>query len=550
MIFYLFRQSWKIFVLAIVAGLIGGGSSASLSILIGKAISGTLELPRGAWMFFFLCTTAVLARCCSEITLTYLSQNTIARLRVDLSRRMIGTPLTQLQSLGSAELLVMLTSDINRFVSSFQALPVVFCNVVTLLVCFGYMTWISWQLTIFFACVLLIGTFVYRFAERYPLESMKRFREQSRSIYQHFKTLIDAGKELKMNSRRASVFIEDHIVASTSVTRRLYIKATNGYIWLGNIGSIVFYLVVGIELFVAPLVFPQSRNTITSFTIILLSIIGPVGELLGTIPGVRQAHISLNKIMKLGELLATTQAAPLTVDPFASDDALRIELKDVRHRYEGDMENGRFMLGPVDLTIREGDIVFITGGNGSGKTTLAMLLLGLYEALDGTIALNGVRVDASNVEAYRQHFSVIFSDAHVFDWLDSADRHSLTERARYYIDRLDMADKVEVSDGKFTSVDLSTGQRKRLALISAYLENRKIYFFDEWAANQDPDFKRVFYMELLPELKRTAKTVIAITHDDRFFDCADLLVKLEDGAVRSVVRNRASAHEEIASKSA
>lgn len=550
MILYLFRQSWKIFVLAILAGLMGGACSASLSIIIGRAVGRTLELPRGAWLFFILCTASVLARCGSQIALMHLSQNATARLRVDLSRRVIGTPLSKLQSLGAAELLVILTADINRFVSSFQALPVVFCNAVLIVVSFGYMMWISWQQAIFFACVLLIGSTVYRIAERYPLESMKLFREQSRIVYRNFKTLIDASKELKMNSRRASLFMDNHVIASSSVTKRLFIKATGGYIWLENIGSVVFYVVVGVELFVIPLILPQSRNTTASFTIMLLSLIGPVGELLSTIPNVRQARISLSKIQQLGDVLAAPETKPFISDPFFGSAAMSIELKNVRYRYENTAENHRFSLGPVNLTIREGDIIFITGGNGSGKTTLAMILLGLYEILDGTISMNGIPIDGTNVDAYRQNFSAIFSDAHVFDWIDSADHPELTVRAQHYVEKLEMKGKVEIADGKFRNIDLSTGQRKRLALVGAYLENRKFCFFDEWAANQDPGFKHVFYTELLPELKEMGKTVIVITHDDRFFDCADQLVNLEDGVIRSIVRNRSSKDGEWPSRAA
>ena len=187
------------------------------------------------------------------------------------------------------------------------------------------------------------------------------------------------------------------------------------------------------------------------------------------------------------------------------------------------------MLGPMDLTIHQGELLFIVGGNGSGKTTLAMLLLGLYQPEAGTITLNGVPVTEANLENYRQYFSAVFSDFHLFEQLLGTDQQALSDRTTHYIKLFGMAHKVKVIDSKFSTIDLSSGQRKRLALVSSYLEDRPIYLFDEWASDQDPVFKRVFYTELLPDLKARGKTVLIITHDDAYFHLADRIIKLEDG---------------------
>ena len=76
--------------------------------------------------------------------------------------------------------------------------------------------------------------------------------------------------------------------------------------------------------------------------------------------------------------------------------------------------------------------------------------------------------------------------------------------------------------GEFNTVDLSTGQRKRLALIVSLLEKRPILLLDEWAADQDPEFRRKFYFDLLPALHRAGVTVVVVTHDDRYLDEMDL----------------------------
>ena len=71
----------------------------------------------------------------------------------------------------------------------------------------------------------------------------------------------------------------------------------------------------------------------------------------------------------------------------------------------------------------------------------------------------------------------------------------------------------------------------RKALISALLEDREIYIFDEWAADQDPQFRKRFYEKIIPELKQKGKTIFAVTHDDHYWNLADIVVKMEYGRI-------------------
>ncbi|MBH0780536.1 ATP-binding cassette domain-containing protein [Nocardia bovistercoris] len=190
-----------------------------------------------------------------------------------------------------------------------------------------------------------------------------------------------------------------------------------------------------------------------------------------------------------------------------------------------------FTLGPIDLVLEPGQITFIVGGNGSGKSTLAKLITGLYVPKDGAVALNGERIDHENIEWFRQNSSAVFTDFHLFEDYLGFDEPGLDDKVRHYLEQLQIAHKVTVRNGKLSTVALSQGQRKRLALLTALLEDRQIYVFDEWAADQEPRFREVFYGEILTDLKRRGKTVIVITHDDRYFDRADQLVKLEFGQI-------------------
>jgi putative ATP-binding cassette transporter len=254
----------------------------------------------------------------------------------------------------------------------------------------------------------------------------------------------------------------------------------------------------------------------------------PLDAIGGLLPSLGRTGVALQNISSLGLSLRSHGREEVVAQRLAAPRI--IEFKGVTYSYrEGDSRG--FVVGPLDLTIHHGEIVFITGGNGSGKTTLMKLLVGLYRPDKGTILCDGEPITPATEAAYREQFSTVFSDYHLFDELLGLDRLHLDQEAEGYLEQLDLKNKVEVRDGKLSTTNLSQGQRKRLALLTAYLEGRPVYVFDEWAADQDPRFKSVFYHELITDLKRKGKTVIVISHDDHYYDGADRIVKLVDGRI-------------------
>nr|WP_255537161.1 ATP-binding cassette domain-containing protein [Methylocystis sp. Sn-Cys] len=210
-----------------------------------------------------------------------------------------------------------------------------------------------------------------------------------------------------------------------------------------------------------------------------------------------------------------------------------MELSKITHLYRSEESEVRHQLGPINLRIDPGALLFVTGGNGSGKTTLALILLGLFPPDDGEIKLGGRRVTYENRESYRQNFSAVFADAYVFDSLLGYSGIESQARAQEMLVALKLENKLQIKDGRFSTTELLRGQRKRLALLTAYVEDRPFYLFDEWAAEQDPQFRDVFYHQLLPELKARGKTVIVITHDDRYFHIADQVLRMHAGKIVS-----------------
>jgi putative ATP-binding cassette transporter len=530
---YLYLESRPRFVLAIVAGLASGVAGAGLAKVISDAIQGTVPSGLAIAGFFALCVAYLAGKTGSELALMHLVQRAILRLRVDLSHKILATPHKRLQALGKSELLTIMTNDVTAFVQAFQMIPMALGNFVIVLACSAWLACLSWPLFLMFGGFIALCLVGYHFAERGPLRRMLRLREQLEVLVEHFRGLIDGSRELQLNAARGRHFVEEVIAPDAREFKRSFIGTMTGYTWVSNTGLVLFYVGIGLLLFVVPAHLRVPSGTIASFALILLFLVRPISDMMFSLPLLRQAGVSLGRIQALeGGLEPPVQALP-AAHAFAHDGPLLLELRQVAHRHESPFEEHGFTVGPLDLAIGEGELLFVVGGNGSGKTTLAMVLLGLYAPDAGEIVLNGRRVTAENVDAYRQHFCAVFSDFHLFEQLLLADSPALRERAAHYVARLGMAHKVRAEAGRFSTIRLSTGQRKRLALVSAWLEDRPVYLFDEWAADQDPAFKHVFYTELLPELKARGKTVVVVTHDDAYFHCADRLVKLEDGRLHA-----------------
>lgn len=516
-------------ILATACALLAGVSGAGLAKVISDALTHPGSPTVQAGLFFGLCATYFGLKSASEIALIHVVQSIILRLRVELSRKLLATPIEQLQALGKAELMAIFTNDITAFVQAFQMLPLTFGNAVIIVVCLGYLAWLSVALFALFTVILVVGLVGYHFAERVPLQRMVGLREKLDHLYAHFRDLIEGTRELQLNARRGQRFVDEVIATDARTFERLFIQAMTRYTWVANVGMVLFYVAIGGLLFIVPLWQTQSLSVLTTFTLILLFLVRPISDLVLGLPTLRLAGISLERIQRLEGSLGDPASAP-GPDPFTpSDRGPVIELRDVTHHYPSPTEDQSFALGPVNLTVEAGEVLFLVGPNGSGKTTLAMLLLGFYPPRSGSVLLHGVPARPENVVRYRQHFSAVLSDFHLFEQLLEADAGDLGTRAAHYVDRLGLAHKVEVDRGRFSTIRLSSGQRKRLALVSALLEDRDVYLFDEWAADQDPAFRRVFYTELLPELKARGKAVVVITHDDAYFHTADRIIKLEEG---------------------
>ena len=263
---------------------------------------------------------------------------------------------------------------------------------------------------------------------------------------------------------------------------------------------------------------------------IVLYMISPLSTILNILPAFGRAMVALHKVEELGLALEThTSESEEIAAPTKMSCWKELKLKGVAHSYHQEQADSHFILGPLDMEFCPGELVFLVGGNGSGKTTLAKLLMGLYVPEAGQIFLDGQLITDETREMYRQLFAVVFSDFYLFEQLLGLVTPELDAQAQLYLAQLHLNHKVQVANGVLSTTALSQGQRKRLALLTAYLEDRPFYIFDEWAADQDPVFKEIFYTQLLPDLKRRGKGILVITHDDRYYHLADRILKLDYG---------------------
>lgn len=557
----LIRQSRTTFWIAILAGVVSGAASTGLLAVIHRALGDEtidapppLEDPWLLWSFVGLCILMPASRLLSQQLLVHLGQDAMMSLRLELARRILATPLARLEQLGTPRLMAALTDDVSAISIGVIQAPNLSITSAVVLGCLGFLAYLSVPLFLVLLVVMVLGILSYQLPGAKGVAHMRKAREQQDRLFGHFRDLTEGVRELKLHHRRRGAFL-DLLAGTAGTLRGLYNRANLYFNASASWGQVLFFLVVGVFVFLLAGRPGYPRSTLVGYTLVLLYMTNPLRQILDSMPTLGRAGVSVDKVAKLELALEEASAgrggtgaaeqAPAPPAPAWS----RLELAGLTYTYPADDGVGHFTLGPLDLTFRPGEIVFLVGGNGSGKTSLGLLLAGLYTPDGGEIRLDGRPVvpagegaggaagtaglgaagATTDLEAYRQLFTMVLAQPHLFEQLLGLSGPDLDADARRYLERLRIDHKVEVKDGALSTTALSKGERKRLALVTAYLEDRPFYIFDEWAADQDPTFREIFYHQLLPELRERGKTVLVISHDDRYFDRASRILELDYG---------------------
>ncbi len=491
----------------------------------GLAAAGSAVMPIALGLLAAMFLSNLMAQ-------TYLARfgaETIASLRRDLSQRFLGMDYEKLAASGKHLVSGALIADVSRVATMFLVLPLFAFNALTVVFCLIYLAVLSFKLFLVFAAIMAfaIGSSMRMMGQSGAIFGATR--EQEEKLFGHFAALADGKKELTLSAGRARHFVDEVLLPSIEANRQLNYQAQK---WWGYGGvwstTMVFCAVFGV-VYAGQAWFGTAAGTILQFVIVALFMMNPLNYLIVASRDVMIGMASLRQLRVSGLAEAPAAAAPAAMSLVAHGQWQQIDARGLCYRYEDDDGHG-FSFGPVDFSLRRGETVFLVGGNGSGKSTLGMLLCGLTRPSEGSIHVDGQIVDEAGREGYRGLFSAVFFDFHLFNHMVTREGRAATDaEIDVWLQRLDLNAKLSSSAGELSTLSLSQGQRKRLALAQSCIDDADIYLFDEWAADQDPAFRRYFYTELLPALKKRGKTIIAITHDERYFGAADRVLKLDQG---------------------
>lgn len=537
----LLRPYWPVVFGCGLLGIIGGASVAGLLAVVNRGLyAGESEATTLLLSFAALCFLILIGSIGSDIGSNWVGQRIIASLRKSLAKRILCAPIDQLEQYRAYRLIPVLKHDIDT-ISDFAFFVSSFVVSLTISVgCLVYLAFLSWPIFLVTGLAIVIGSLAQAYARTRGIQGFSAARESEDELQKHYRAIVEGAKELRMNrSRRRQIFVE-RLERTVDKISTIQIKSVNLFVTARAFGTALFFVVIGLALALRHLLWPDSPASVVSgFVLVLLYMRAPIDQMIAVLPALGRAQVAIGRIAELSQQFSTPEPDLLTdfkeeKEPASQFEA--IELRGARYSFGSESGKESFTLGPIDFRVERGETVFIIGENGSGKTTLIKLLLGLYAPQDGEVFWNGKPLGAQDRDDYRQLFTTVFSDYYLFDDLLSA--QLVPADAERYLERLEVAHKVSIKDGVFTTTDLSSGQRKRLALMAAWLEGRPVLVFDEWAADQDPAFRKIFYTELLPDLKRMGKTIIAISHDDRYFGAADRLVRLRQGSIVQDVENQ------------
>jgi putative pyoverdin transport system ATP-binding/permease protein len=451
--------------------------------------------------------------------------------RNEISEILLANEYEKIEKIPKEEIITVLNNDTLNISRLPNILVGFISSLVTIVFCLVYLGFLDVYAFAGSIAVLAVSVVLFAYAGKFAQKYFEKNRVIQGQYTKFVYDLLNGLKELKVNRKKTRDFSADLNANSREfmeTNSTASIKFANTHV----LGELLFTLVIGSVVFILPLYLLYiSANDIVNFVFVFLYITGPVNGILNLFPELLQIRVSWNRISKFKDTVARLpQVDKIAVLETAdeNEEFAVLEVEDIKYEYSSNQLNEIFKIGPVSSTFSAGEITFIVGGNGSGKTTLAKILAGLYTPSEGKIYVNNVNVKN---EVLSENYSIVFSDYYMFDKLYGIDHIEKNDEITEKLKLLKLEDKVVFKDGAFNASGLSTGQKKRLALMISYVEDKAICLFDEWAADQDPEFRKFFYEVLLIELRKLNKCIIVITHDDRYFHIADKVIKMESGKV-------------------
>ncbi|MFT7032464.1 MAG: cyclic peptide transporter [Cyclobacteriaceae bacterium] len=534
---FLKNKSKFLYVSLILLGGISSVFHSGILIVISNTIAQTKlpYFPEYGWVIFLgLILISYLFSRIFQIHIIKLTQNTLFEYEVQLLDKLRRTSHQNFEKIGRSRVYTAI-GDIRilgqlpeNFINIFNSSIVVLC-------CIGYMLWNS---VVGGVCVLVVMSILlifYLVRNRYLEKELNELRDLQNDFYKYLGDFLSGFKELKMSILRNDVIFNKYLSPNRNRGRSLGVLTGIKYMNNELTGNLSWYLLIGITLFVLPKVANLEVNNMVSFVVTILYLMGPVATLIVFIPTFTRAKIAIERINELDDEMDAQEQQVLEQKSLQGDFNERFEslkFEEVEFEYQGEgNDESNFSVGPINLKLTNGQVVFVTGGNGSGKSTFINILTGLYIPVRGKMFYNDIEVTRDRYPYYSDKIASIFSDNHLF--LENYNEFDLNNNEiAEYLEKYQLNNKVKVDiQNNCFEANLSRGQQKRLAMVLSLLEDKEIIVLDEWAAEQDPEFRNYFYTAILPELKERGKTVIAITHDDAYFGYADRIIKFDYGKI-------------------
>jgi len=518
----------------LMASLLAGISNGFLIVVINQASQNYADLNFRYLLIFGLSVLILaLTRQYTLYQTSTIARAALTKTNLRIADKIRRSNLAIFEQVGKPRILTTLSEGTELIFEASRRLANGAVAGIMLLFSFAYMAWLSSVAFWLSVGVIICGIMVYLFNQKTINRELRVSAEKENEFINSLNHVLEGFKELKVNRDKSNDLFRNYLETISMSAKEVRIRTEARFISNIIYTQVFMMILIASIVFLLPQMTSSSPQLIVSLVAVLLFIVGPLGYVVDAVPVISEANIAVEKLGELEEIFDkaddTAQTSP--TGPLQSKVTFdSITLKKVSFSYAGPDDEKVFSVGPVDLKVNKGEIIFFVGGNGSGKTTLVKLLAGLYYPQRGMLYFDDIPVNMTNYDYYRNFFSIIFSDFHLFDRLYGI-KNVDEKRLNTLLNTMELSEKISYGDGKFSNINLSTGQRKRLALVIALMEDRLIYVFDEVAADQDPGFRRYFYEEVLKDLKRQGKTIIMVSHDDRYFHVADRVVKMDFGSV-------------------
>lgn len=530
----LFRRESNVSVgsLAFLAGLAGITNALVLALLNSAAEHASKEKASARVIFLFVLVTAIYAlsqwqlmsRAATEV------EKILDRLRVRLADKIRACDLKPIEDMGHTVIYASINKETMTIsqsalmlIMSAQAAILIFFTAIYVLV----LSTVAFCLTV---VITLILAFAHLRRVKLLNAELHETMRRENDLFDSLTHLLSGFKEVRMNRDRSNDLF-DHFreISHSAAERKAKTQAQIARMFIFS--QLSFYVLLGAVVFIVPRLSSSTGSVdVVKITTAVLFLVGPISSLVGTVPNLAAADAACENIATLE--VALDRASSRSSDRYEPMRSFReITFENVVFHYD-DNNGSSFTVGPISLALTKGETVFVSGGNGSGKSTFLKLLTALYYPQQGIIRVDGRTLTPEMYDSYRGLFSTVFTDYHLFDKLYGL--FNVPEQAICRaLELIEMTGKTGVVDHTFETLELSGGQRKRVALLVSMLEDRPIFVFDEMAADQDPAFRRKFYREILPLLARAGKTIVAVTHDDKYFGDSDRLLKMDEGRIVS-----------------